>query len=906
MNFINLTKLLVFVGLYFIVTTSFAQNKSLNTPINISFEQEELKDCLLQLEEKMDLTIAFNSEKKLTQKISKSYANTPINKILDDLLIAPNLSYKIVGNSLVIYANKKTQKTSVNLTPPKAIVISGYVYDERTGEVLIGANIYESDFKNATTSNQFGFFSLSVKKESAIIHFSYLGYNNYQVKVTQSQELIVKLLANNQTLEAVIVTAKEEEENEKLTRPAMSTHNLQMEEVKQLPALAGETDVLKTLTLLPSIKQGEDGAAGFYVRGGNIDQNLILMDGIPLYNPYHLFGFLSTFNPDAINDIEIIKGAFPARYGGRVSSVIDVSLKEGNNQKWETNLSVSLLAAKATVSGPLVKDKSSILISARRTILDLPYRLLIASTADENQETKHVLNFADLNLKWNYRFSTKDRLYIATYFSNDVNDFNDTYSDTMSSKDYKVDQRWKNGMASLRWNHLYSNKLFSNTTAYFSHYSFNYLLGDNYTSEERVISSVNTNEIGSKINDFGLKQDYHLFLNQKNETRFGIGGVLHNYEFSVRTKKQENNTDDLYYETPKQAMKDIELSSYLEHEWEVHPQVKINGGLHASAFLASKKTYYSMQPRLSMSYLINDNVSLKLGYAQMTQYAHLLSKGNLVYKSDFWILSSDKIKPINSTQYSLGTYFSLGKQFSLSVEGYYKTMENLINFKPGASFILQEGPVEDKITQGSGKSYGGEFLFQKTKGRFTGWLGYTLAWSTRQFEDINFGKTFYDIYDRRHDLSLVGNYSLNDKWSLNSVFVFSTGGFSNFSTHSYITPNYNPNATGYNVIYGADNTVTVDGSNGNDVNNPTLIHNTSNINEYRLPNYHRLDITAIKKITTKRKRQAELKLGITNLYNNFNPSFYKPNFGENEEVKSKYVAVSIFPFMPFVNYSITF
>lgn len=796
---------------------------------------------------------------------------------------------------------------SINLIygQSESLILSGYVYDSTTGEALIGANIYETDYSNATNSNQFGFFNLNIKKNETVVNFSFIGYKDYQLKVNQSKEVVIRLEPISQTFEAVVVVADKNDKRENLSQAEMSTHQLQIEEIQNLPALGGESDVLKTLTFLPGIKQGEDGGAGFYVRGGNLDQNLILMDGIPLYNPYHLFGFFSTFNPDAINGMNIIKGAFPARYGGRISSVLDVSLKEGNNQEWKTKLSLSLVSAKATIGGPIVKGKSSILLSARRTLLDLPFRLLMKSTAGENQKTDHIINFGDLNLKWNYRFSTKDRIYISAYFSNDVNNFSDQFSNSNSTKDFSIDQNWKNGMTSFRWNHLYSNKLFSNTTAYYSHYSFDYYLADNSTSDTEF-ASVNTNQISSEVNDIGLKQDYHLFLNQTNETRFGIGAILHNYDFAVQSLREDSDGDSLYYETPKEIMKDVELSAYLEHEAAIHPKFKINAGIHTSAFLTSGKSYYSLQPRLNLNYSINNNLSLKLGYAKMTQFAHLLSKGNLVYKSDFWILSTENIKPINSIQYSLGTHLAIGKKYKFSVEGYYKTLENLVSFKPGASFILQQGTVEEKITQGSGKSYGTEFFFQKTQGRFTGWLGYTLAWSMRQFEEINFGKEYFDIYDRRHDLSLAANYQLNDQWSLHGTFVFSTGGFSNFSNNSYIAPNYNPNANSLDVNYGENNDVTIDASNGAESNNPTIIQNTSSINEYRLPNYHRLDITAKKKFITKKNRNAEWKFGVTNLYNKFNPTFYKPNVGENQGTKSQFVAVSIFPIMPFVNYTITF
>lgn len=918
MNCIETKQMIVlFLFLLIPLQWSLAQNEILNTKINVAFEDIEIKEALLSLGESTGLKIAFNERIMGDEKLTATFDNKSLAKVLEGILAEVNLAYKVIGSTVTIFQNEEASKSKPQAKPKKIQVniLSGFVYDASSGEALIGANVYEQKHQQATISNEFGFFSLTLKKDIDLVTVSYIGYETQQIEVKGTKEIIIKLVPRINKVTEVNVIAAENKQKERLQKTGMSTNELAVKEVKNLPSLGGETDVLKTLNLLPGIKQGEDGTAGFYVRGGNIDQNLILMDGVPLYNPYHLFGYFSTFNPDAINNIEITKAAFPARYGGRLSSVVNITMKEGNDRDWETKMTIGLLSAKVSVGGPLVKGKSSMIFSARRSYLDIPYGLIVNSIASDGEKAKHKINLTDLNLKLNYRLSPKDRLYFSSYFSRDVNDFNFQSVYTFGNDEFGIDQNWKTGILSFRWNHLFSNKLFSNTTAYYTHYSFNYDLINNNSIIVNNFKQdfINSNKMESVLNDFGVKQDYQFYLNEKNVLRFGLGGILHNYDFGVSSMRLESFRDTADYTTPKNPIRNAELSLYVEDEVDLFQSLKINAGLHFSSSLSSKKSYHSLQPRLGLRYLLNDQVALKAGYSDMTQFVHLLSQGSVAYRTNIWIPVSDKLKPQKSKQYSLGTYVNLSKDLSLEVEGYYKETKGLIAYKPGASFILQEGTVEDKITIGDGEAYGAEVFFKKDKGRFTGWLAYTLSWSTRQFDEINFREKYFDTYDRRHDVSITANYTLNKKWSLHAVWVFATGGFSNFSTHSYTVPNYDPNANSLDAFWsyqefedGGTSEIVGISEIFNTADNG-VVHSANRVNEYRLPNYHRLDFTLSKRKTTKRNNLAELRFGVTNVYNKFNPTFYRPNFNEEEEGNNaKYEAVSVFPTMPFFNYSITF
>jgi outer membrane receptor for ferrienterochelin and colicin len=896
-------KFSIAIFLLFIALSGFAQTNVLEKRISITFNGLTLQKALDKLAQETDIPVAYNSKINiLNEKVNKQYKNKSLIYILDDLLLNKDLNYKLIGNKITIY-NVKNRKTNIS--------ISGYIYDAQTGEALIGCNVYDKASLMGTSSNQFGYYNLMLPNKDGPkeIVFSFLGFEKQLFVLNNKDTLVnIHLQATTNELESVVVRATQDENIEVVRSSEMSTVQLNAKEIKSIPAIAGETDLLKAITVLPGIKPGVDGSSGFYVRGGSIDQNLILLDGVPIYNPYHMWGYLSSFNADAINNVVITKGAFPARYGGRLSSVVDITMKEGNNQEWTKDFTIGLLSAKASVSGPLVKDKSAIMFTARRTYADLIIVPILNSTNSiEGYTSKEGYNFTDLNLKLNYKISDRDRLYFSGLYSRDK-----YYSDKKEDMEFEgigvqrqaeSTQGWGNAIAALRWNHLFKKNIFVNTTAYFSSYKyyttdFNKQSSNNPAEVEEQESSV---EYISDITDFAIKQDYQFFPSNKHSIRFGASGIYHKFRPGVNSFYSKTEGETIDNTSGSENINGTEISIYIEDDWEISNVVRVNGGLHVSSFFVQGENYFSVQPRISARLALSDRVSLKAGYAHMTQYMHLLTSSGITQSSDLWVPVTKNVKPQQSRQLSVGSAVAISKMYLLEVEGYYKTMSNVIEYKDGASFLLDASGWEDKIATGDGQAYGVEIFFKKTQGKFTGFVGYTLSWSWRQFEEINFGNRFPFRYDRRHDISLVGKYRFNQKWSMNANWVFYTGNAVTVPTSSYIIPNYNGNLYRNQEFPSPGLSYGYPTSNGIVVSAPYR-------NNYRLPNYSRLDVTASYR-KTKKWGEWELTFGITNLYNKMNASFYymTDEFDlDTGEIVTKYYQKTLFPIMPTLSYSVKF
>ena len=884
-NIATIALLLLWVGL------ACSQTSVLDKQLSLNLENVTIKTALQEIEQEGAVSIAFSNLAALDKKITAQYTKKTIKYILEDLLPANGLDYKVIGSNITIFSSKKKalELSSVR-KENEGYSVSGYVYDAATGEALIGATVYEEETYMGTSTNNFGFFSLQLTLGQHNLIFSFIGFEEQKITVNKSQQLKVNLLAASSLLEEIVVTVDKNEEV--VQSSTIGKLELKVSEINAIPAAVGEVDVLKAITLLPGIKQGVDAASGFYVRGGSPDQNLILMDGVPLYNPYHLWGFLSTFNADAINNIELTKGTFPARYGGRLSSVLDITMKDGNNQKWDKELSVGLLSAKAKVSGPLIKDKSSLMITARRTYADLiivPIRNAQQKSAED--APKEAYNFMDFNLKYNYKFSEKDRLYVSGFYSRDKYAFKNKNTTSESERN----QGWGNAIASARWNHLFSPKMFVNTTAYFSNY--NYFTQEKFKNLDASFVQENNIEYDSKINDFGIKQDYEFFPNNHHKIRFGLSYIQHYFTPGVNFSRLQTGEEDFNLKTGNEEIDAPEIDVYIEDDYDINTWLKLNIGVHASAFFTKNKTYTSVQPRISARVLVNNNLSLKAGYSTMTQYMHLLTNSGIAQASDLWVPSTDKIKPQESSQYALGAALNLDG-WMLELDAYYKDMSNLIEYKAGANYASSSISWEEKIEIGKGDSYGGEIFLKKTSGKLTAWLGYTLSWTNRKFDKINFGKSFPYKYDRRHDISWVGSYKLSEKWSLNASWVYFTGSAATFPEVAYVAPNFTgeTEASQYWVPLGASISGSLIYSSG-------IIESSKNRNNYRLPDYHKLDISATRK-WVKSKMTQELTLGATNLYNRQNPSFYiQETFIGGD---TRYSTRTMFPLLPSVNYKISF
>lgn len=896
----NIRIICVLIFLLFVTITGFAQNNPLDKSISISFDNITLKEALDLLREKAAISVAYNNNlEALNYKITKTYADKSIDHILNDMLAGKDLWYKLIGDKITIYATKNRKNM---------VTISGYVYDEETGEILIACSVYDKASFIGTSTNNFGFYSLTLPREigDKTIFFSYMGFETQVIKTDAVDTILnIRLPSTQNNLDEVVISGKRE--IEKIISSDPGKIKLNADEINSIPAMAGETDVLKAIALLPGIKQGVDGSSGFYVRGGGADQNLVLLDGVPLYNPYHLWGFLSVFNADAINNIEITKGAFPARYGGRLSSVLDITMKEGNNQKWQKEVSIGLLSAKASISGPLVKDKSSIMISARRTYADFFIVPILKKANSQNgTEKKEGYNFTDLNLKYNYIFSNKDRLFVSGFFSKDKYYFDKETTSTVeltATESQKRDEGWGIMSGSVRWNHLFGDKLFLNTTLYYTSYKYytNSFYKTTSTDTDIRPAKENSIEYSSTIEDFSLKQDYQFYPNDRHLIRFGLAGIYHNFkpEVSIFSSETDKQT---FYNIFSNNIEATELSIYVEDDFELTKRIKINAGLHASGFLVQNSNYFSFQPRLSARFIMNRNVAFKLGYSSMTQFVHLLTSSGITQSSDLWVPSTDKVKPQEAKQLSIGSALQLGENYMLELDGYYKIMNNLIEYKDGANFLSTASGWEDLVAVGKGEAYGLEVFLKKNGGKLTGWLGYTLSWTNRVFDEINFGNEYPYRYDRRHDISIVGMYKFSEKWGLNGSWVFYTGNAVSVPTLSYAAPDYDGNYHFWSSFYDPYTTIGFEFS-------PTgIIENYASRNNYRLPDYHRLDVAATRKVVRK-KSTHELSFGLTNLYNRSNPSFYRVSLEQDDgsgKSKLNYYTTTLFPLMPTISYKILF
>ncbi|MFN5712652.1 MAG: TonB-dependent receptor plug domain-containing protein [Bacteroidota bacterium] len=653
----------------------------------------------------------------------------------------------------------------------------------------------------------------------------------------------------------------------------MSVINIPVQQIKDIPALMGEKDVLKVIQLMPGVQKGSEGSSGIYVRGGGPDQNLIILDDANVYNAYHLFGFFSLFNGDALKSVELVKGGFPASYGGRLSSVINMQMKEGNQEEFHGEAGIGLMSSRLVLEGPLKKKKSSFLISARRTYVDaLIYPFL-------PPEQKGGYFFYDLNAKLNYILTDKDRLYLSGYFGKDKFYFN---SNNDGFK-LKGNLNWGNATGTLRWNHIYSGKLFSNTSAIFT----NYQLG--IGSREEFDSTYFDLQFGSAIRDYTIKHDFDFYPNSKHHIRFGGLAIFHRFKPSAVVVK---SSDALSAGISVNSIYTMESGLYVEDDWKISGRLKANIGLRVSHYVANKTSFTNPEPRVSARYSITEKSAVKASYALMNQYLHLLSSTGVSLPTDLWVPATRNLRPMQSQQWALGWAQELPKGINLTIEGYYKNMRDISFYKEGASFLLIDNPEgaqginwEKNITQGKGWSYGSEFLLQKEKGKWSGWIGYTLSWTYVQFDSINFGKKFFPRYDRRHDISIVNIYKFNDRIKLSCTWVYGTGNAITLPVAQYDAAPHNPaqidNYSQYNFI--------------------GFRNDYGEKNSFRMAPYHRLDV-GIQFTKVKERYTRTFELSFYNAYNRWNPFFYYIERGVTA-TQNKLMQVTLFPILPSVSWS---
>ena len=769
--------------------------------------------------------------------------------------------------------------------------ISGYIKDKNTGEELISANVMVNDGKNGTSANNYGFYSLSLATGKYEITFSFIGYveKKYNITLNSDQTLNVELESAAYMNKEVVVTG---ERNKNVEDSRMSVMKIPIETAKTLPAFMGEVDIMKTIQLLPGIQAAGEGNSGFYVRGGGPDQNLIILDEATIYNASHLLGFFSVFNADAIKDMEIYKGGMPAQYGGRISSVLDLSMKNGNMKNFEFEGGMGTISSRITAQGPIKKDTASFLVSARRTYIDL---LIKPFTKKTSLMRSSGYYFYDINLKLNYKFSEKDRLYLSAYYGEDV------FSFKSNSAGFQMKIPWGNGMASLRWNHLFSNKFFSNTTIVASDYKFQTSIKMN---EDSGFGTAMNFTQDSGIRDYYLKQDFTLMPNPKHNIKFGLNYIYHIFSpnsvsaelagmsFETLTKNKQfaheaaiyagddfkiNKNVTIYYGLRWSIFNQTgPFTRYIKDEYflETIDSIKYNKGQNVA-------TYQGLEPRLSMKINIDENSSIKASFMKNNQYIHLASLSASTLPTDLWVPCSDILKPQIGQQYAVGYFRNLNdNHYETSVEIYYKTMNNLIEYVDGAlpgDEVVKDNP-DNYFVKGNGVSYGAEFFIKKTSGLLTGWIGYTFSKTDRTFPDINDGKIFPAKYDRRHDLSITATYTINEKWNASLIFVYATGNTTTLPIAQYM----------------------IDGE---------LTSEYGQRNSFRLAPYHRLDISATYIHRQTKKWESSFNFSIYNVYNRKNPYFiYFTSEGNVEEgtFETKAKQVSLFPILPSVTWNFKF
>lgn len=779
------------------------------------------------------------------------------------------------------------------------ITISGFVREKGSQEQLPGVNVYIPDTPYGAVTNTYGFYSLTVPAmDSALVVYSFVGYETVQHKtgLNKSRELDVLLTTVNQ-LDEVTINSRRQEDY--VSRSAqMSQVEIPISQIKKIPAFFGEKDVLKVLQLMPGVQKGTEGQTGLYVRGGGPDQNLIILDDAVVYNANHLFGFFSIFNSDALKSVELTKGGFPARYGGRLSSVLEMNMKEGNKETLHGEGGIGIISSRLTLEGPISKGKSSFLVSGRRTYIDILAGPLIAQDQKGAvEQVKPGYYFYDINAKVNYDLGPKDKVYLSGYFGHDKFYANET----SPSHESRAGLDWGNKTATLRWNHLLNQKLFVNTSFIYSNFDFgvsNYNRDINTDQSTRDEFSL---QYSSKIRDWGVKTDLDFYPSSKHTVKFGAQATFHRFVPSALAL--QGSLIDESIERSVTPVNTLEGGIYIEDTWQPFDALKMNAGFRLSTFQTETKTYVRPEPRFSAALRLAQDFSFKASYARMNQYVHLLSNTGLGLSTDLWVPTTDKVAPQQSEQVAIGLAKDLeNPALTLTLEGYYKKMGNILNYKEGASFLSISGENanelswEDNVTAGKGWSYGTEFLVHKKTGRFSGWVGYTLSWTKWQFPELNFGRVFYPRYDRRHDLSVVGIYELNKRVTLSATWVYGTGNALTLPRASFtgVTDNFFARLTSIGTRASTS-------WSGNQVTE------YGDKNSFRAEPFHRLDL-AVQFHKKKKRYERTWEIGLYNAYNRRNPFFYDISEEKlaNGNTKTTLKRYSLFPVLPSVSYNFKF
>lgn len=871
-------------------------NLVLEQNISINIKNKSIASALELLEEKnTNLHFVFDPSKvSLSKRIDLSAKNKKIKWVLAQILAETPIDFKAFGTQITLYNNPdKVQPLPLQFT------ISGYLIDLKTNDPLIGATIFEPVTSRGTTTNVEGFYSLTLPKGKHQIVCSYIGYESITtiLDLAKHTKLDVNLDEGEDMEEIVVESTEHLESRHELN--VISSNTMDVKVVKALPSMLGEADVIKAMQLLPGVQSGSEGASGLFVRGGGPDQNLFLLDGVPVYNANHLFGFVSIFDSKIIKKATILKGGFPARYGGRLSSVLDIHTRTGDMQKFHGEISIGLLSGGFSIEGPIWKGKTSFLVSARRSWVDLFGVPIQQAIVNNDNGNGNIINYSfyDINVKLKHKFSDKNYLILNGYFGDDFFNYKQTSNLTFDlgretlnkSIDNKDQLQWGNKIVALHWHTELSQKLFMKVSATYSNYFYKSET-ESYAelSDEQglvIQDEAFESEGQTPIHDVGGKVAFDYIPHNKHYIRFGLGYTYHLF-------RPEISKSTFNFGGTESEIEDFsnihEFTAFIEDDIRIGKILKINPGIHIADFYLKGKNYFSLQPRLALSVLVAKQTSIKASYARMTQFVHLLTNPGIGLPTDLWLPTTKDVPPEHSHQWSLGFTQDLPLGLEFTAEGFYKIMENVLEYNPSTNFLQNRRSWESLVEIGQGESYGGEVMLQRKKGKFTGWISYTLSWSWRKFEKLNRGRPFPYRYDRRHDVSVVLNYKFNENWNAGLTWVYGTGHPVTLGLERY-TP-IQAQIDHYNT------------SNSSVQSTGTIISDITNIvdrNNFRMPPYHRMDVTVNWYKKLKHGSQT-LSLGIYNVYNQLNPYMVIP---KEEDGTLRLYQISILPIMPSISYT---
>lgn len=852
--------------------------------VSLDVKQRPLREVFNEITRQTGMSFSYESSllAKVPREITFHSVNEPLSVALRRLFTMVPLNYRVIGKYIIL--KKKSNK----------ITVSGFVSDKYSMESLAGASVYEFKTRKGTMSNGSGFFSLTMEEGETELEVSYVGYRRYKLHFPylRKDTVIQVQMITNERLQEVVVIGNQAVQEPVLT-PQMGSLKLSQHTVKSIPVMFGEADIIKTLQTFPGVSAGIAGLAGMYVRGGNGDENLYLIDGHPLYQVNHIGGLFSAFNSDVVKDIDFYKSAFPARYGGRLSSVVDVHTKDGNMREYHGSAMLGLTSGALSLEGPLVKDKTSFSIAMRRSWLDVlsaPTVAILNATKQEG-DSKLIARYAftDLNAKVNHNFNARSRAYAGLYFGQDfLKGGSKEEWEGQETKDVSK-LRWGNLVAFAGWSYVFGNKLFGDINASYTRYAST--LKREYTETAAEESLRNTSSSGNGINDVSLRAKFDYLPAQAHHIRFGGDYTYHRFHPEY-TESRSSDMNVASTKTNSGILGAHEAGLYAEDDWELNRIFRLNAGLRLGVFHIDKKTYASLEPRFAIRSLLSPSFSLKASYARMHQYVHQVGESYIDLPTDTWLPVSKNIKPQMSDQVSLGAYYNLNNNYSFSVEGYYKWMHNILDYKDGYNFLPSFVGWEQKMAVGKGRVYGAELTVRKETGKVTGWIGYGLMWADRQFPEINGGKRFPAKFDNRHKLNIVANWKVSKKVELTGSWTYMTGNrvtvsFENYQylgQHSDNNPHVSlpgiyPPGYDYDVFQG--------------------INYYTERNNVRLPAYHRLDLGINIYRPLKKGRMGIWNISVYNVYSYMAPVAIRRGY-------ARFETLGLLPIMPSVSYTYKF